>query len=106
MKLNEREKTELIKVLKKEYYRAKEILEDEDVYWLGDKRAKENFVRYIGELKEKYEYFENQEEVEIDTSNVDFCGNGGWSSFLWLIALAGILGFEDNNILPDDDTVN
>lgn len=91
MKLNDKEKANLITALKKEYNRVKQLLDDDGYYLFKSEEIRQSYTSYANELKEKCEAFEKTNEVEIDTNTFDFDGNGMWG-LLGVISLAAILG--------------
>lgn len=86
MKLNEKERAEFINILKKEYNRNKELFDNNQLYWLKDDKERENYIKYLDDIKEKFETLEKQEEVEIEVPLFDF-GNDASGAVWW-----GILG--------------
>lgn len=83
MKLNEKEKKELIGALKKQYETAKEIVEEENVYWLPDEKSRNRFIEENERLRERYEALEQQEEVDIPLFDSD--GKSPFSEILGLL---------------------
>lgn len=106
MILNEKEKNQLILFLKKQYNTSKEMLDSNEYDWIKDDKTREEYIQYVQDLKEKYEAFENKNQVEIALPLFDFNENNGWNGcagILGLIAVAmifGGVGFKT----PLDDT--
>lgn len=66
MKLNNKEKEELIDYLKWHYKIAEELIESDELFWIKDNEEREEYLQFVLELKEKCETLENQKEIEID----------------------------------------
>lgn len=107
MKLNDKEKADLVNFIKKEYNRSKEMLDKKDLYyWLKDEKEREKHIAYIEKLKEKYETLEAQKEVDIEL-NLDFNkpnsnNNDFWVGIIGLIAVAAIFSSMSYNDLLDN----
>lgn len=114
MKLNEKDKIELINFLKKEYNNTKDMLDNDNYYWLKEKEQREKHIEYLKTLKEKYETLESQEEIEIplelNFDNFSSKKNDFWWSIVGLIAVCALFGgFKDNsidNLEPKSDDLN
>lgn len=91
MILNEKEKNQLIELLKKQYNTSKEMLDNNEYDWIKDDKTHEAYINYINDLKTKYEELESKEVVEIET-NLNFTGKDGWYNIVGLIVLLALFG--------------
>lgn len=104
MKLNEKEKEEFVKYLKKQYKENSELIErNEFPLCLDDDKKREDFIAYTQKLKEDYEAIERGEEFEISLP-FNFKGDNAWFGILGLAIIAGLMGGFNSNSLdnPDD----
>lgn len=96
MKLNEREKTVLVKFLKEQYETSEKMLKSGDFQWIENEEQYQKVVEHNQRIKEKYEALEEQQgEVEIDTNGVDFNDKWSWALIAIIFAFGG--GFNGNN---------
>lgn len=105
MKLNEKEKQALINLLKKDYERTQQMLDNADYDWLKDEQSRKNVIENNNRTKENLEYLENTEgEVEIDCSLDNFEPHNEWD-WVWIIVLIAFWGnhFGDNNSTDNEE---
>lgn len=95
MKLNEKEKTELAKALRKQYDEAKSWLDNPETNWVKTDKDLEMFNDYLNDLKEKYEILEQEEEPDIELALDKFgCKK---DNFWWgILGLAVVASFCDS----------
>lgn len=106
MKLNEQEKEEFVKILKKQYKENIELIErNEFPSWLQDEKQREDFISYTQKIKEDYEAIESGKEFEICLPKIDFTGENAWWGILGLALVAGLFGggFGNSDNKPIDN---
>lgn len=100
MILNDKEKAELIKALKKQYADNKEFIENNNFpLWVQDKEQRKDFIFENEKIKDQYEALESRKDFEID---IPLYGNV-WGAMLGLAAIA-FLGCSFNGTYPENDT--
>lgn len=100
MKLNEKEKNSLIKILKEQYTKNLEMLDDADCYWLKKDEERQKLIEHNEKIKEKYEFFESQQgelELELNLDNEQVNVNDKWVWALVLLVLVFGNFFDGDN---------
>lgn len=86
MILNDKEKNQLVLFLKKQYITSKEKLDNNELDWIKEDKTREEYIKYVQDLKEKYEEFEKKEQVDIDLPLFSFDNKNNWEDMAGIMA--------------------